>query len=97
LYSGIKTGVNGEVIVRVKNRQEFCKCCNICVLVCPSHVFEEEGKVNEQGYIPPKIAHPEKCPNYGRDMRKGAVCEMCILTCPDQALSWDERMEGEER
>ena len=83
--------------MQVKNRKEFCKGCNICVLVCPSNVFEEGSEVNEQGYLPPKIAHPEKCPNFKRGTKKGAVCEMCVLTCPDQALSWDQAGGGDER
>ena len=82
--------------MQVKNRKEFCKGCNICVLVCPSNVFEEGSEVNEQGYLPPKIVHPEKCPNFKRGTKKGAVCEMCVLTCPDQALSWDQAGGGDE-
>jgi 2-oxoglutarate ferredoxin oxidoreductase subunit delta len=83
--------------MQVKNRKAFCKGCNICVQVCPSKVFEEGSEVNEHGYFPPKIVLPEKCPNFKRGTKKGLVCEMCILTCPDQALSWDDGGGGEKR
>ena len=80
--------------MQVRNRREYCKGCNICVLVCPFHVFEEGTEANEQGYLPPRIASPSKCPNFGKKNRKEAVCEMCILSCPDQALFWIEEVEG---
>jgi Pyruvate/2-oxoacid:ferredoxin oxidoreductase delta subunit len=37
------------------------------------------------------VAHPEKCANWKRTDKRKAVCEMCILTCPDHALELDEK------
>jgi 2-oxoglutarate ferredoxin oxidoreductase subunit delta len=76
--------------MQIRNRREFCKGCNICVLVCPSRVFAEGTEVSELGYTPPLITNPEKCPNHRRVRKKEAVCEMCVLSCPDQALFWEE-------
>jgi len=81
--------------VQVRARRKFCKGCNLCVLVCPTHVFEEGKEIGENGYIAPLITHPEKCPNNKRKTKKNAVCEMCILTCPDQALYWEEEAGAE--
>jgi 2-oxoglutarate ferredoxin oxidoreductase subunit delta len=81
--------------MQVKANRKFCKGCNICVLVCPTRVFEEGKEIGERGYIAPVIAHPEKCPNYKRKTKKNAVCEMCVLSCPDQALDWDEEAGAE--
>lgn len=76
--------------MQVQVRKEFCKGCSLCVVVCPTRSFEEGKDISERGYFPPVVAHPEKCPNFKRKTKKNAVCEMCILTCPDQALRWDE-------
>ncbi|MDD1769814.1 MAG: ferredoxin family protein [Methanomassiliicoccales archaeon] len=76
--------------MQVRTRKEFCKGCNICVLVCPTHAFAEGTEIGERGYVIPSVTRPERCPNYKRRTKKNAVCEMCILTCPDQALFWDE-------
>ena len=67
-----------------------CKGCNLCMLVCPYRIFKEGKDQNERGIIIPELDRPERCPNYKRKTKKNAVCEMCILTCPDQALYWDE-------
>ncbi|MCU0861714.1 MAG: 4Fe-4S dicluster domain-containing protein [Methanomassiliicoccales archaeon] len=76
--------------MQVRANHRYCKGCNLCVAVCPSRVFEEGKDISDRGYVPPRIAHPERCPNFKRRTRKNAVCEMCILTCPDQALTWNE-------
>jgi NAD-dependent dihydropyrimidine dehydrogenase PreA subunit len=46
--------------------------------------------------VPPIVSHPEKCANWKRNDRKKAVCEICLLTCPDHALEWDERIVGQQ-
>jgi 2-oxoglutarate ferredoxin oxidoreductase subunit delta len=80
--------------VQVRANQAYCKGCNLCVLVCPRRVFEKGADIGPRGYVCPVIAHPEKCPNFNRREVKNAVCEMCILTCPDQALEWDAKEEA---
>ncbi len=76
--------------MQVKNRPNYCKGCNICVLVCPMKVFGEGKEVSERGYYPPRVLSPEKCPNFKRKTKRNAVCEICILSCPDQALYLEE-------
>lgn len=49
---------------------ERCTSCNICVRVCPTHVFDiVEGE-------PPRIARQLDC----------QTCFMCELYCPEDAL-----------
>jgi 2-oxoglutarate ferredoxin oxidoreductase subunit delta len=81
--------------MQVKVNRRYCKGCNLCVRVCPNRVFDEGEELSERGYFPPAIVHPERCTNNKRKTRKNAVCEMCVLTCPDQALSWDEEAGAE--
>jgi 2-oxoglutarate ferredoxin oxidoreductase subunit delta len=76
--------------MRVRINTDYCKGCDLCTEVCPRKVFEKGEEPSERGYIPPMVAHPEKCPNFKRVDRREVVCEMCILTCPDQAIDWDE-------
>jgi NAD-dependent dihydropyrimidine dehydrogenase PreA subunit len=49
---------------------ELCTACNICVLACPTNVFDMvPGK-------PPVIARQDDC----------QTCFMCELYCPEDAL-----------
>jgi len=81
--------------MQVKVNRRYCKGCNLCVRECPNRVFYEGVEISERGYIPPNIAHPERCANFKRKTKKNAVCEMCVLTCPDQALGWEEEAGAE--
>ena len=74
---------------------QFCKGCNLCIRVCPNRVFDQGNELSERGYLPPAISRPERCANFKRKTRKNAVCEMCVLTCPDQAISWEEEAGAE--
>ncbi|MDD1756716.1 MAG: ferredoxin family protein [Methanomassiliicoccales archaeon] len=76
--------------MQVKVNPRYCKGCNLCVKVCPNRAFDQGNELSERGYFPPVLARPEKCANFKRKTRKNAVCELCVLTCPDQALTWDE-------
>ena len=59
--------------MQVKNKPEYCKGCEICILVCPMKVFETGKELSDRGYYPPTIAHPLKCPNAKRRTKKNAV------------------------
>ena len=49
----------------------WCKACNLCIALCPTHVFEpdRDGK--------PTLARPEDC----------TQCEICWVHCPDFAIT----------
>jgi len=69
---------------------EYCKGCDLCIAVCPRKVYETGKEISERGYLIPIVAYPDRCPNFKRTDRDKAVCELCILTCPDQAIHWRE-------
>jgi len=76
--------------MQIEINREYCKGCNLCIIVCPRKVFEESKEMGEWGVLIPTVAHPERCPNINRRDKRKAVCELCILTCPDQAIQWRE-------
>jgi 2-oxoglutarate ferredoxin oxidoreductase subunit delta len=80
----------GNGIMRIEINREYCKGCDLCIIVCPRKVFEEGKEMGEWGVLIPIVAHPERCPNIDRRDKCKAVCELCILTCPDQAIQWRE-------
>ncbi|MBM4237687.1 MAG: ferredoxin family protein [Euryarchaeota archaeon] len=82
--------------MQVRVNPEYCKGCGLCVLVCPRGILKEGSELSEKGYVPPLVASPEKCANWKRRDKRKAVCEMCVLTCPDHAMDWDESKGGAE-
>ncbi|MEM2944435.1 MAG: ferredoxin family protein [Methanomassiliicoccales archaeon] len=76
--------------MRVQINADYCKGCGLCNIVCPRGVFRQSPQISERGYCLPFVAFPEKCANWKRRDRNKAVCEMCVLTCPDHALEWEE-------
>ena len=55
-------------------------------------------KPNRKGIIIPELDRPERCTNcrlhhlYGR-----TLCGVCQMTCPDQAISFEDEKPGERR
>ena len=77
--------------MRVRVNSEYCKGCNLCTIVCPRKVFVKGETASDRGFIQPTIANPERCPNFNRKSKDKAVCEICLLTCPDQAITLNEK------
>ena len=50
--------------------------CGICTLVCPVSLFSASGKMNEAGYVPPRIDEIDKCTG----------CGNCMIYCPDFSI-----------
>jgi 2-oxoglutarate ferredoxin oxidoreductase subunit delta len=68
--------------------EESCKGtddCGICLTVCPKGLFEPSGRMNQAGYIPPRVT----------DMAECTGCQSCMIYCPDMALV-AEKDESEE-
>ncbi|MEO2117892.1 MAG: ferredoxin family protein [Methanocaldococcus sp.] len=63
--------------MKIEINENFCKGCDICIVVCPRGVFEKSKKLNKKGVYPPIPVNAEKCTR----------CNLCILQCPDQAIS----------
>ena len=53
-----------------------CKGCKFCVEFCPRKVLEQSKGMNEKGYHPPVVVHPENC----------IACRFCEIVCPDFAI-----------
>jgi len=65
---------------------KYCKGCNICIYICPKKCFSEGDEISELGFYVPHVPAPEKCFNHGRTGEM--MCELCVLSCPDQAIGW---------
>lgn len=67
--------------------EAYCKGCNICVYICPKGVFAKSKRLSDKGYFIPVVSAPDKCFNHGQNEGK-MKCELCVLSCPDQAIRW---------
>ncbi|WP_459201509.1 4Fe-4S dicluster domain-containing protein [Methanococcus sp. CF] len=57
--------------------ENYCKGCDICIEVCPKDVYKKSETLNKKGIYPPNPINPKECTN----------CQLCILQCPDQAIT----------
>ena len=58
-------------------REERCKGCGLCVIVCPKKIIElDSSRINEMGYKPAAVKDMEAC----------IGCAMCANMCPDAAI-----------
>jgi len=83
-----------EVIIipkMLKLNERYCKGCYLCIYVCPKKVFDLSDKPNLYGVYSPKIVRREDCIDYKNMLEdKRSLCSLCVVTCPDQALWWEE-------
>ena len=70
--------------------RDYCKGCQICVWVCPKTVYDEGSEFSDMGYLVPTVERYDDCIDHNR-IKKGLKqsCELCILSCPDQAIRDD--------
>ncbi len=62
--------------VRIEIDSSRCKSCGLCVMVCPTGVFEMvEDSKNVYGYSA-RAVKPEYC----------TICRLCEVNCPDFAI-----------
>jgi len=63
-------------MAKVTFREEYCKGCGLCVMVCPQKIVSlEQGRMNEKGFRPATVSDS--------DMQKCLGCAMCATICPD--------------
>ena len=63
--------------------------------ICPKKCYSKGTEILEAGYFTAVASSSEKCYNHNRAGK--LVCELCILSCPDQAISWHEETEEEKK
>lgn len=62
---------------RVEFREERCKGCGQCVLVCPVKIIGFADRINAKGYKPATVKEMEKC----------IGCASCGKMCPDLVIT----------
>lgn len=63
--------------MKIEINPNLCKGCKICIDVCIKGVYDISIKTNPKGVYIPFPSHIELCND----------CEMCMLSCPDQAIT----------
>ncbi len=64
---------------RVEFRDERCKGCLLCTLVCPKSIIRQSPRRNAQGYQVAEMVDEER--------EKCTGCASCALICPDIAIT----------
>lgn len=54
-------------------REERCKGCGLCIVVCPKKILEIGAHVNSRGYFPATCVNEKNC----------IGCMLCAKACPD--------------
>ncbi len=62
--------------VNIAVNEEWCKGCGLCVAVCPRHAMALSEHMNDRGFHPAHLEHPEDCTG----------CAQCATMCPDACL-----------
>lgn len=70
---------------------KYCKGCNICIYICPKKCYSRGTDISEMGYFAAVVSAQEKCYNHNKE--DNLICELCVLSCPDQAISWTAEEE----
>ncbi|MCB2287463.1 ferredoxin family protein [Clostridium algidicarnis] len=64
---------------RVTFREERCKGCGQCIIVCPKKIISFSEKLNEKGYHPATITE--------ENMASCIGCASCGRMCPDLVIT----------
>lgn len=82
--------------MRAEINLKYCKGCNVCIYMCPKECFSKGADISERGYFAAVVSAPENCFNHDRTEK--LICELCVLSCPDQAISWktEPKEEGKD-
>ena len=67
-------------MAKVRILEEYCKGCQLCVLVCPKKLLALSNRVNKRGMQVVAVVESDGC--------RG--CGNCVLMCPDAAIEITE-------
>ncbi|HAG09756.1 MAG TPA: tungsten formylmethanofuran dehydrogenase [Desulfotomaculum sp.] len=70
-------------MARVTFREDRCKGCELCKLVCPKKIIIQADYVNNLGFRPATVKEQEKCTG----------CTLCALMCPDIVIEVEKEVE----
>ena len=70
-------GVNG--MAKVTFREERCKGCGQCIIVCPKNIRSYSAELNVKGYQPATVTE--------ENMAKCIGCASCGRMCPDLVIT----------
>lgn len=72
-------------MAKVRILEEYCKGCELCVLVCPKKALALSNRVNKRGMQVVAVIESDGCTG----------CGSCALMCPDAAIEIsEEKIEG---
>lgn len=60
----------------VRIDKNYCKGCELCIQVCPTHILEMSKDINLKGYLYARLKEPTYC----------IGCQLCAIMCPDVAI-----------
>jgi len=63
---------------RVEFKEERCKGCLLCTVVCPVSIISPSSRFNAQGYKVVEVTE--------ENMPRCTGCASCALICPDYAI-----------
>lgn len=65
-------------MAKVTFREDRCKGCGNCIVVCPKKIISFSDKLNVKGYHPAIIAEEK--------MKDCIACASCAKMCPDVVI-----------
>ena len=65
---------------KVKLNEDKCKGCDLCLNLCPKHVFEESPEIGLKGYKTRLVKSENECND----------CGLCQYFCPEGAIALEE-------
>jgi len=75
-------------ITLLENACKGCEDCGICIYVCPKELFEASDRMNERGFVVPRVKDEKACTG----------CLNCMVSCPDMAIVVEvEKKEEKEK
>lgn len=73
----------------IEFREDRCKGCCLCMMVCPKGIISLSPRFNKSGYKVVEVVE--------EDMDKCTSCAACALVCPDYAVKLGPKKRGKSK